>query len=225
MKAKILLPLLLVALYIMLLLPKLSAVVGFIITGVLLVSLFVTHYIMMTTQGMWLQLMMPTLLLIGGHVLLTTKRFFLSEKGKARLDVESAESNRMLGLSLQGQGQLDAAFDKFRRLPDSPEKLELLYNLALDFERKRQFNKAKSVYDYIGDHDAAFRDIGDRSDRASAMEQTMKAVQRMKPAEGDPEIDHYLNLLIGKNAFQQLYGLYQLFCDQAAFRQRSAGHS
>ncbi|MFV2005362.1 MAG: CHASE2 domain-containing protein, partial [Gammaproteobacteria bacterium] len=165
--------LLLVALYLMLLLPKLSAVVGFIISGILLLALFVTHYILMTTQGMWLQLMMPALLLGGGHILLTTKRFFLSEKGKARLDVESAESNRMLGLSLQGQGQLDMAFEKFRRLPLDKSVLEVLYNLALDYERKRQFNKAKSVYDYMSDFDAKFRDIKDRSNRAQSLEETV----------------------------------------------------
>jgi CHASE2 domain-containing sensor protein/tRNA A-37 threonylcarbamoyl transferase component Bud32 len=165
--------LLFVALYLMLLLPRLSAVVGFIITGILLLALFITHYIMITTQGMWLQLMMPALLLGGGHILLTTKRFFVSEKGKARLDIESAESNRMLGLSLQGQGQLDMAFEKFRRLPLDKSVLEVLYNLALDYERKRQFNKAKSVYDYMADFDAKFRDIKDRSNRAQSLEETV----------------------------------------------------
>jgi serine/threonine-protein kinase len=165
--------LLLVALYIMLVLPRLGAVVAFIITGILLLALFITHYIMMTTQGMWLQLMMPSLLLIGGHVLLTTKRFFLSEKGKARLDIESAESNRMLGLSLQGQGQLDMAFEKFRKMPLDKSALEVLYNLALDYERKRQFNKAKSVYDYMADYDAKFRDIKGRSARAQSLEETV----------------------------------------------------
>ena len=165
--------LLFVALYLMLLLPRLSAVIGFVITGVLLVALFVTHYILMTTQGMWLQLMMPALLLGGGHFLLTTKRFFMSERGKARLDIESAESNRMLGLSLQGQGQLDMAFEKFRKLPLDKSALEVLYNLALDYERKRQFNKAKSVYDYMSDFDAKFRDIKDRSNRAQSLEETV----------------------------------------------------
>jgi eukaryotic-like serine/threonine-protein kinase len=165
--------LLVVALYIMFVLPKLNAVVGFVITGIIWLSLFITHYIMMTTQGMWLQLMMPTLLLIGGHILLTTKHFFLSEKGKARLDVESAESNRMLGLSLQGQGQLDMAFEKFRKLTLDKSALELLYNLALDYERKRQFNKAKSVYDYMADFDARFRDIKSRSNRAKSLEETV----------------------------------------------------
>ncbi len=165
--------LLVVALYLMLLLPKLSAAVGFIITSILLFALFTTHYIMMTTQGMWIQLMMPGLLLATGHILLTTKHFFLSEKGKARLDVESAESNRMLGLSLQGQGQLDIAFEKFRKLPLDKSALDLMYNLALDYERKRQFNKAKSVYDYMSGFDSKFRDIKQRSSRAQALEETV----------------------------------------------------
>ena len=164
---------LIVALYLMLLLPRLSAVIGFIITGSLLAALFITHYIMMTTQGMWVQLMMPALLLAAGHILLTTKRFFVSEKGKARLDVESAESNRMLGLSMQGQGQLDMAFEKFRKLPLDKSVLELLYNLALDYERKRQFNKAKSVYDYMADFDSKFRDIKQRSTRAQSLDETV----------------------------------------------------
>jgi len=162
-----------VALYIMLLLPRLNAAIGFVITSILLLSLFAIHYFMMTTQGIWLQLMMPALLLATGHILLTTKRFFLSEKGKARLDIESAESNRMLGLSLQGQGQLDMAFEKFRKLALDKSVLELLYNLALDYERKRQFNKAKSVYDYMADIDASFRDIKKRSSRAQSLEETV----------------------------------------------------
>ena len=165
--------LLLVALYIMFLLPRLGAASGFIFTGILLLALLTTSYVMMTTQGKWLQLMMPALLLMTGYILLTTKRFFLSEKGKARLDIESAESNRMLGLSLQGQGQLDMAFEKFRKLPPDASVLELLYNLALDYERKRQFNKAKSVYDYMTDIDPNFRDIKQRANRAQSLEETV----------------------------------------------------
>ncbi|MCW8830472.1 MAG: CHASE2 domain-containing protein, partial [Gammaproteobacteria bacterium] len=137
-----------VALYLMLLLPRIGAAAGFIITIIIFISFFATHYVLMTEQGMWVQLMTPSLLLVTGHILLTTKRFLLTERGKARLDIESAESNRMLGLSMQGQGQLDMAFEKFRKLPVDKSTLELMYNLALDYERKRQFNKAKSVYDY-----------------------------------------------------------------------------
>ena len=162
-----------IALYIIVLLPRLNAGIAATITVLLFFALFATHYILMTEKGLWLQLVSPSLLLIAGHLLLTTKRFLSAEKGKLALDAESAETNRMLGLSLQGQGQLDAAFDKFRRLPKSQEALELLYNLALDFERKRQFNKAASVYQVMKDIDAKFRDIKQRMTRATAMEETV----------------------------------------------------
>ena len=165
--------LMLVALYLMLLLPRMGAAAGFVVTIILFIGFFATHYVLMTNEGVWVQLMTPSLLLITGHILLTTKRFLLTERGKARLDIESAESNRMLGLSMQGQGQLDMAFEKFRKLPADKSALELMYNLALDYERKRQFNKAKSVYDYITDIDPNFRDIKTRSNRATAMDETV----------------------------------------------------
>lgn len=161
------------ALYIIFILPRMNAGVSATFTLIFLASLLLAHYLLMTRHGLWLQLAMPMVLLIAGHLLLTTKRYLMTEKGKLALDAESAESNRMLGLSLQGQGQLDAAFDKFRRLPKSPETLELLYNLALDFERKRLFNKAGSVYQVMKEIDPKFRDIKKRLNRASAMEETV----------------------------------------------------
>ena len=199
----------LIALYLMFLLPRLSAVVGLVITSLLLLALFATHYLMMTTQGTWLQLMTPALLLAAGHILLTTKRFFLSEKGKARLDIESAETNRMLGLSQQGQGQLDMAFEKFRKLPADKSSLELLYNLALDYERKRQFNKAKSVYDYMSDHDANFRDIASRSNRAQSLEETVILGSASLHADGSIEQSmlgrYQLDRELGKGAMGAVY--------------------
>lgn len=41
----------------------------------------------------------------------------MTERGKEKSEADSAESNRMLGLAFQGQGQLDMAFDKFRKCP------------------------------------------------------------------------------------------------------------
>jgi len=164
---------LLIMAYIIFLLPRLNAGLSATLTLLMLLGLFVAHYSLMTNAGLWLQLVKPSILLIAGHLLLTTKRFLSTEKGNLTLHAESAESNRMLGLSLQGQGQLDAAFDKFRRLPASPEALELLYNLALDFERKRQFNKAGSVYQVMKDINPKFRDLKQRIDRANKMEETL----------------------------------------------------
>ena len=164
---------LLVALYLTLLLPRLKAGMAAGITATILLALFATHFILMTQQAMWLQLMLPATLLVAGHLLLTTKRFLVTERGKEKSEAESAESNRSLGLMFQGQGQLDMAFDKFRKCPMDESVMDLLYNLALDFERKRQFNKAESVFAYMADFNPKFRDLEQRLARSKAMAETV----------------------------------------------------
>ena len=164
---------LVIALYLIALLPRLSAGMGAIVTVGLLVALFGTHLGLMTSAGLWVQLMLPATLLLVGHALLTTKRYLVTERGKEKADTESAESNRMLGLAFQQQGQLDMAFDKFRKAPLNDEVMENLYNLALDFERRRQFNKAESCFRYMATYNPKFRDIAERLNRAKQLSETI----------------------------------------------------
>jgi eukaryotic-like serine/threonine-protein kinase len=163
----------LIALYLIAVLPRLSAAMGATVTATLLLLLIGAHFGLMTTQLTWLQLMVPATLLLFGHLLLTTKRFLVTERGKEKSDLDSAESNRMLGLAFQGQGQLDMAFDKFRKCPLDQAVMENLYNLGLDFERKRQFNKAEAVFRHMAGYDPKFRDIADRASRAKRMSDTV----------------------------------------------------
>ncbi len=161
------------ALYLMLLLPRLkagqaaAASVGFVI------AVMIAHFVLMTGSGAWVPLMLPVMLVIVGHVLLTTKHYLVTEKAKFHSDFQSAESNRMLGLALQQQGQLDMAFEKFRKCPREESMLDVLYNLALDYERKRQFNKAVSVYQYAADINPDFRDLKTKLARAQKLEETV----------------------------------------------------
>jgi serine/threonine-protein kinase len=104
---------------------------------------------------------------------LTTTRFFATEQGKQQSDAESAESNRMLGLAFQGQGQLDMAFDKFRKVPYSEALMDNLYNLSLDFERKRQFNKAQAVYEHMTRLDDGYKDVRQKLERAKTLSETV----------------------------------------------------
>ncbi len=164
---------LLVAAYLIALLPRLKAGMGAICTAAMFVALLVAHFVLMGTQLMWIQLMASLTLLLIGHLALTTKRFLVTESGKARSDVDLAQSHRMLGLGYQGQGQLDTAFDYFRKLPPDDSVLDLIYNLALDYERKRQFNKAENAFRYISEKNPKFKDIADRVGRAKAMSETV----------------------------------------------------
>jgi len=163
----------LVAAYLIALLPRLKAALGAGVTLGLVAVLLGAHFLLMTGPGMWLQFMHALTLLVIGHVLLVTKRFVMTEAGKAKSDQESAASNRMLGLAFQGQGQLDMAFDYFRKTPMEDAVMENLYNLALDFERKRQFNKAESVFRYMYDFNPKFRDLEQKLARSKQLSETV----------------------------------------------------
>lgn len=102
------------------------------------------------SKGLWLKIFYPDNLMVLGYIAVITKKYFLSERQTEVMEADSIETNKMLGLSFQGQGMLDMAFEKFRKCPIEDESIkELLYNLGLDFERKRQLNKATAVYEHI----------------------------------------------------------------------------
>jgi serine/threonine-protein kinase len=162
-----------VALYLMFLLARMPAGIAALVSlGFMIALLAGGHYLLLREQ-VWLQTVSPAMMLLAGHVLLTTKHYFLTERAKVRVEADSAHTNRMLGLAFQNQGQLDMAMDKFRALPADASVLDLIYNLALDYERKRQFNKAAAAYDYILGHDAKFRDAAERRSRARQVDQTL----------------------------------------------------
>ena len=168
-----LLALLLVAAYLTGLLPRLGAGMAVVASVVLLLLLVGGELGTLIGARMWMQWTPAALLLVVGHVLLTTKRYFLVEEQKEKVSAETAETNKMLGLSFQSQGMLDMAFEKFRKVPLDDDMMEILYNLALDYERKRQFSKAVSVYEYMAEHDPNYKDIQTRMERARTAGETM----------------------------------------------------
>jgi len=159
--------------YLVALLPRLTASTGAMASAGLAAALLIAHFALITTQGMWLQFMWALTLRVVGHVLLVSKRFVVTERGKEASDASSAANARMLGLAFQGQGQLDMAFDYFRKCPIDATLMDNLYNLGLDFERKRQFNKAESVFRYMADFDSKFRDLEQRLSRARQLSETV----------------------------------------------------
>lgn len=193
---------LLVAAYLIALLPRLSAGTGAGVTVGIAVLLVATHLLLMTGQGLWLQFMQPLALLVVGHVLLVTKRFVVTERGKEVSDAQSAANARMLGLAFQGQGQLDMAFDYFRKVPLDETVMDNLYNLALDFERKRQFNKAEAVFRYMADYNPKFRDLEARLSRAKQMSETVML--------GGAQTHPGGTLVLGGGAEKPMLGRYQV---------------
>lgn len=98
---------------------------------------------LLIVQGLWFQLAPLIIFILSGFLITMMQRALKSRE-------PGYEDIKLLGLSLQGQGMLDMAFDKFMQCPvNDPSVKEILYNLGLDFERKRMFNKAVAVYQHL----------------------------------------------------------------------------
>ena len=162
-----------VGIIIALVLPRLKALFSGIVFAVLLLLFMGGTASAFVSGGMWIPSMYPLIELIMGYIGVVSLSYFVTEAHRDKVEGESAETNRMLGLSFQSQGMLDMAFDKLRRVPVNDEMKDILYNLALDYERKRQFNKAASVYAYIEENDSKFKDVGDRKKKLLQASETM----------------------------------------------------
>ncbi len=159
--------------YLLLVNKQLKANLSALVSFGLLIIIIVTESYTLAAYQYWLPLVPAAAFLVLGHILITTNQYLQAERAKESSDKESAEGNRMLGLSYQGQGQLDAAFEKFKKCPLDDSMMPVLYNLALDFERKRQFSKAAVIYGHMSEYDANYKDIGQRKDKAIQLENTV----------------------------------------------------
>lgn len=154
---------LLVALYLILLLPRLRLTTGLVVSVLLLIGFINAHFITMIANATWLPLMIPAFALVIGHFLIGFKHLF--EQSFSGVTQELSAANLSLGQSFHEQGQLDQAYEKYRKCAKTSDALHSLYNLGLDYERKRQLNKAISVFKYIESFDPKYSDVAERIGR------------------------------------------------------------
>jgi len=166
-------------------------------TGLFLVLFLLSFNLF--NHGLSISLVAPMLSLFFGHSALTIKRGAIAYQDAFRLHPDAVESNRLLGLAFQGQGQLDMAFEKFRLCPPDDAIMGLLYNLALDCELKGRLRQAAAIYRYMSKHDSKFRDIEKRSQR----------LQRSKK-QGPRGSSSLNNWLSGQSSEKPILGRYQL---------------
>jgi serine/threonine-protein kinase len=133
---------------------------AFFLSLYLLLMIFNAHFVLMSSQSLWLPMMTAVVMLIIGHLMLGTRQAVNVRLKQVNRDLSAA--NRQIGQSLQTQGNLDQAFEKLRTCEVDESLLGQVYNLGLDYERKRQFNKAVAVFKFISDHDAKFNDVSQR---------------------------------------------------------------
>jgi len=149
-----------VGLYLVMVVGRLRANTAVFLSLFLVMMILNAHFMLMSVQGLWLPMMPAVALLLLGHLMLGARLAVNARIDGARGEIRAI--NRQLGMALQAQGHLDQAFEKYRTSEVDDSLLGLAYNLGLDYERKRQFNKASAVFKFIHENNPEYNDVGER---------------------------------------------------------------
>lgn len=151
-------------------LPRLSRKAAVLGTLALAWGFLIAEIVLLSWLGVWTQLMLPVFALVAGllvTVVVTEPEAATQPKAqpvaRKKFTNVSAENLLRMARNLQRQGQLDLAFETFRRCPVSTEVLDAMYGLGLEFERIKQTEKAHSVFQHLAGHDAKYRDLANRT--------------------------------------------------------------
>jgi eukaryotic-like serine/threonine-protein kinase len=142
--------------------------------SVLFIAILIVAEIGLLSSSMvWVRLVLPCLGVLVGYGLFLPGELMRRATSRSE-DAKSASvaSLRNLGQTFQRQGQLDLAFETYRRCPLDAATMELLFLLGNDFEKRRQTQKASNVYSYIAARDPNYRDLRARRARLKEQPQT-----------------------------------------------------
>ncbi len=128
--------------------------IGFLITMIIVAAALNLELIALLTQRLWLPMVFPSLFLLVTHALigLSYRKSRMIEKAQ----LQTSSVRKELGAYYQSQSNLNKAFEHLKLCHNDGQLPKLLYNLGLDFERRRQFDKALEVYEHIHQHLGAF---------------------------------------------------------------------
>jgi serine/threonine-protein kinase len=191
-----------VTLLLMFLLPRLRLSTSSVTVLLVLLLLANGEFLLLLLGKQWLPLTLPLLTLLLGYPLVSLHGAV--GRHAQGLQRQLCETNRQLGRMLQNQGELEQALEKYRRCRVDEELLAQLYHLGLDFERKRQFSKAVSVFRHIEEHSAGFRDVAERIERNQAVE------QRIVLAKGGPATQTGTVIMTSEGLQKPTLGHYQI---------------
>jgi len=147
-------------------LPAAGAAIGTLATILLIAVLAVTEIGLLGAAHVWVKFILPCgAALAGLGVYLLGDLIRRANAGNPATAANSPANLRTLGQTFQRQGQLDLAFETYRRCPLDGPTMDLLYQLGLDFERRAQRPKASAVYTYIAGANPDYRDLKNRMER------------------------------------------------------------
>ncbi|WP_227546063.1 serine/threonine-protein kinase [Marinobacter fonticola] len=140
--------------------PALGTGLAVLVTGLMGAGLVVGQAIMLLYQKIWLPLGDIYALLGPGLVAML---FWMQPYRQIRdLRQNVLKARYQLGRLLLQQGQADDALVALADCPPSNQTLELQYDIAIQQERKRQYDAAARTYSQIANQRKGFRDVKNR---------------------------------------------------------------
>ncbi|MEP1214425.1 MAG: serine/threonine-protein kinase [Marinobacter sp.] len=148
------------ALFLVLAVPRMGAGVALPVILLAAGSLVVLQAAFMFYRDAWLPLGEVVTLLVAGYIIML---FWL----QPRRDIDALSENvqvarTRLGRLLLQQGQPEEALEVLSDCPPSEDTLGLQYDIAIQQERKRQYDRACATYRQILDQKRKYRDVGRR---------------------------------------------------------------
>lgn len=165
------------SLYLALAIPRMGVAVALPVTLLLGGCLVVLQAALTFYRNEWLPLGEVITLLGAGFVVML---FWLQPNREiCSLKANVREARLRLSRLLLQQGHTDEAVSALQGCPTCEDALELRYDIAIQQERKRQYEKAIASYSHIQEHRKNFRDA---SERLSALEKLSNESTSIQPS-------------------------------------------
>ncbi|MBA1149628.1 serine/threonine protein kinase, partial [Ectothiorhodospiraceae bacterium WFHF3C12] len=148
---------LVLALYAAFLVPRLGLVVGGLLSLLLLLGIVGAEAGAYLKYGIWLGFTPALALLVAGHPLALLAR--LPGRRLHRLSTEREHALRRLAAYQVDHGDHEDAFNTLRRCAPGEEVLELVYRCGTALARRRQYEQAKAVFEWLQARRPGYRDV------------------------------------------------------------------
>ena len=158
--------LLLVLLYLVVILPRMSYAAAVFASCLLLFIFIVAQLGWQITQSQYLPLGLSIQLLIAGHILMLL--WTLQRENWNQLQAAAHGARYQLGMQLFRDGRADDALLAIKECFSSDAVLNLMYDIASQQERKRQYGEAVKTYQNIIQRQGNFRDAKEKVEKLIA---------------------------------------------------------
>ena len=148
------------ALFLIVTMPSLGTLLTSLVVALGCAALMVAQTLLIVYQHLWLPLGTVTLFLLAGLLIML---FWMQPYREIReWRGNACQARLQLARNLLQQGHTDDAQGALTHCPEHPEKLDLLYDIAIQQERKRQYDSAVRTFNQILIGNRQYRDVKDR---------------------------------------------------------------